>query len=112
MEGHLMMSAKERKRLPVFDRVREEQMGLGDAAVRLEISYRQCCRSYKRYREKGAKGLIHRSRGRRSNRAKPEEFRREVLRRYDEKYEEFGPTFVAEKLAEEGLVLDHETLRR
>ena len=69
-------------------------------------------RSYKRYREDGDRGLVHRSRGRPSNRAKPEEFRREVLKRYDEKYEDFGPTFVAEKLAEEGLVLDHETLRR
>ena len=63
MEGHLMMSAKERKRLPVFDRVREEQISLGEAAGRLEISYRQCWRSYKRYWEDGAKGLIHRSRG-------------------------------------------------
>ena len=96
----------------VFDRLREGQLSLSDAARRLEISYRQCLRSYRRYREDGAKGLIHRSRGRPSNRAKPEEFRRKVIKRYEEKYDEFGPTFVAEKLAEEGLVLDHETLRR
>jgi len=87
-------------------------LSLSDAARRLKISYRQCLRSYRTYREDGAKGLIHRSRGRPSNRAKPEEFRREAIKRYDEKYEDFGPTFVAEKLAEEGLVLDHETLRR
>lgn len=112
MEGHLMMSAKERRRLVVFDRLREGQMSLGDAARRLEISYRQCCRSYKRYRDEGVRGLVHCSRGRRSNRAKPGEFRLEVVRRYEEKYAGFGPTLAAEKLAEEGLVLDHETLRR
>ena len=112
MEGHLMMSAKERRRLLVFDRLREEQLSLGEAAGRLDISYRQCLRSYRRYREEGARGLVHRSRGRRSNRAKPHEFRREVIKRYEEEYEGFGPTYAAEKLAEEGFVLDHETLRR
>ena len=85
-------------------------MSLGEAARRLDISYRQCCRSYKRYREDGVKGLIHRRRGCPPNRAKPEEFRREVVRRYVEKYEGLGPTLTAEKLAEEGRVLDHETL--
>lgn len=112
MEGHLMMSAKERKRLLVFDRVREEQLSLGEAAGQLEISYRQCCRSYKRYREEGERGLVHRRRGRPSNRAKPREFRLEVVKRYEEKYKGYGPTLAAEKLAEEGFVLDHETLRR
>ncbi len=112
MEGCLTMSSKERGRLVVFDRLREAQMSLGEAARRLDISYRQCCRSYKRYREDGVKGLIHRSRGCPPNRAKPEEFRREVVRRYVEKYEGLGPTYAVEKLAEDGFVLDHETLRR
>jgi len=104
------MSAKERRRLLVFDRVREGQLSVGAAARRLEISYRQCRRSYKRYRAEGAKGLVHLSRGRPSNRAKPKELRCEVLRQYEEKYEGFGPTLAAEKLSGEGLVLDHETL--
>jgi transposase len=106
------MSAKERKRLVVFDRLGEEQMSLGDAAGRLDISYRQCCRSYKRYREEGVRGLVHRSRGRSSNRAKPEGFRLKVVKRYEERYKGYGPMLAAEKLAEEGLVVDHETLRR
>ena len=112
MEGHLMMSTKERRRMLIFERVKEGQLRLLEASRRLDISYRQSCRSYRRYREEGAKGLIHRNRGRPSNRAKPHEFRLEVVKRYDEKYEEFGPTFAAEKLAEDGFVLDHETLRR
>ena len=112
MEGHLIMSAKERRRLMVFDRLREGQLSMGAAARRLQISYRQCARSYKRYQAEGAKGLVHLSRGRPSNRSKPKEFRCEALRLYEEKYEGFGPTYAAEKLAGEGLFLDHETLRR
>jgi hypothetical protein len=34
-----------------------------------------------------------------------------VLRRYQERYEGFGPTLACEKLEEEGYRLDHETLR-
>ena len=48
----------------VFDRLREGQLSMGAAARRLQISYRQCARSYKRYLAEGAKGLVHRSRGR------------------------------------------------
>ena len=112
MEGHLVMSVKERKRLVVFERLREGQLTCGAAAERLGISLRQCARSYRRYVAEGAKGLVHRNRGRPSNRAKPAEFRSKVLRYYEEKYDGFGPTLAAEKLAAEGLVLDHETLRR
>ena len=96
----------------VFDRLREGQLNMCDVAGRLKISYRQCARSYKRYQAEGAKGLVHLSRGRPSNRAKPKEFRCEVIRLYEEKYEGFGPTLAAEKLARQGLFLDHETLRR
>lgn len=107
------MSEKERKRLLVFERLKEGQLTSGAAASRLGISLRQCRRSYGRYLEEGAKGLLHRSRGRPSNRAKPGEFRLEVLRLYHEKYDKSGPTYASEKLDEQdGLVLDHETLRR
>src|SRR5260370_14668771 len=84
----------------------------------LEVSYRQAKRLWQRYREEGAKGLQHRSAGRSSNRAKPEKFRRKVLRLIREKYsgteqERFGPTLAAEHLADEdGLEVGEETLRR
>ncbi|PYV77682.1 MAG: hypothetical protein DMG96_10225, partial [Acidobacteria bacterium] len=53
-----------------------------------------------------------------SNRSKPTKVRRRVLNLIKKKYsgseeERFGPTLAAEHLAEEdGIVLDHETLRR
>ena len=112
MEGHLMMSAKERKRMLVLDRVKEGQMKLIEARGLVDLGCRQCRRTYKRYREDGAAGLLHRSRGRLSNRAKPDEFKQRALARYRARYQGFGPTLASEKLREEGLKLDHETLRR
>jgi len=113
MEGHLLMSARERRKKVEFEGVREGRMTIGDASERLGLSYRQCRRSYKRFREEGDAGLVHRSRGRQSNRAKPQEFKDAVLARYCERYDGFGPTLAAEKLdKEDGCHVHHETLRR
>ena len=66
----------------------------------------------------GAKGLKHRSAGRASNRRTPTRVRQRVLALVREKYsggvdERFGPTLAAEHLAsEDGITVDHETLRR
>ncbi len=112
-QGHLIMSKKERLRFIVLDRVKQGQLSLKHAAIRLEISYRQARRLLKRLRKYGAAGLVHKSRGRPSNRTKPLQFKQKVLKIYKELYDGFGPTLAAEKLEEDhGLVLDHETLRR
>ncbi len=111
MEGHLVMSAKERRRKVEFEGVRKGRLSIKEAAMRLELSYRQCRRAYKRFREEGDAGLVHRRRGRRSNRAKPQAFKEAVLLRYQERYEGFGPVLAREKLAEEGYAVGRETLR-
>jgi transposase len=111
MEGHLTMSSKERERLKLFARVKRRESSLRDAAALCGLSYRQTRRLYKRYRESGDRGLVHRGRGRPSNRAQPAAFKATVLARYQERYPDFGPTLAAEKLALDGHVVDHETLR-
>ena len=111
--GHLIMSEKERLRFIVLDRVKQGQLSLKHAAIRLKISYRQARRLLKRFRKYGAAGLVHKSRGRPSNRTKSLQFKQKVLKIYKERYDGFGPTLAAEKLLEDHeLVLDHETLRR
>lgn len=112
LEGHLLMSKKERDRKGVFEMVRRGLWTLVDAADHLDLCYRQCRRSYKRYLLEGDAGLIHKSRGQPSNRSKNPEMRETVIRRYEESYEGFGPTLAAEKLEAEGFKVDHETLRR
>lgn len=106
-----MMSQKERERLKIFERVKRGELQQIEAAEICGLSYRQTRRQYQRYREFGDRGLVHRGRGRPSNRKYATEFRAEVLARYQEQYPDFGPTLAAEKLAGEGYELDHETLR-
>jgi transposase len=112
MEEHLKMSQKERTRLGVMQQVKAKQMSLVAAAQVLELSYRQLKRIWRRYRRQGDAGLVHRGRGRPSNRAKEHSLQQRVLARYQERYPDFGPTLATEHLAGEGLVVDHETLRR
>lgn len=112
------MSHEERKRAEVMARVKKGDLGLRSAAEMLGISYRQTKRIWKRYRKLGAKGLVHGSVGKKSNRAKPKKLRDRALHLVRQKYsgeagERFGPTLAAEHLAsEDGLQVDAETLRR
>ena len=107
MSGHLKMSKKERKRKSVFEEVLGGSRSLREAAECLGLSYRQCRRSYKRFRAQGDAGLVHRSRDRPSNHGYPASFKAQVIARYEERYAslKFGPTLAAEKLAEEGLAV-------
>lgn len=106
------MSSKERRRKVEFEGIVEGRMTIREVCEKLGLSYRQCRRSFKRYRQEGDRGLVHANRGRRSNRGKLAEFRQAVLELYRERYEGFGPTLAAEKLAGDGYEVDHETLRR
>ena len=114
MEGHLLMSRKELGRKSVLELVKSGRITLVEAAKRMKLSYRQTLRVYTRFVAQGDAGLLHCRRGQPSNRAYPPTFRTKVLKRYRERYQphDFGPTLAAEKLAEEGLCVDHETLRR
>src|ERR1035438_5002980 len=112
------MSRRELERVEAMGRVAKKDLKLSDAATLLELSYRQAKRVWKRYREAGSEGLKHGNAGRPSNRGKPRKLRQRVLHLIQRKYsgaegEPFGPTLAAEHLAEEdGIALDHETLRR
>jgi len=108
----LTMSRKERKRLVVMTQLRGRQLTLVQAAEVMAVSYRQSKRVWRRYRERGDAGLVHRGRGRPSGRRLAPDLRQRVLARYAERYPDFGPTLAAEKLVAEGLSVDHETLRR
>lgn len=106
------MSAEERQRLVELERVERGELSLSTAARRLRISYRQAKRLLRRYRQEGAQGLVHRGRGRPSNRRRSETQRQLAMSIYREQLEGFGPTLAAEKIGERGEKLDHETLRR
>jgi transposase len=112
------MSMRELRRAGVLARVAAETLTLKGAAELMDVSYRQAKRLYRRYRAEGAKGLKHRHAGRASNRGRGRQQRARVLALIRKKYsgavdERFGPTLAAEHLAsEDGVTVDHETLRR
>ncbi len=114
MEGHLLMSEKERRRKGVFELVRAGHLTQMEASKRLGLSYRQTQRMYRRFLEKGDAGLVHRSRGRPSNRRKDSGCRVKVRSRSRVRSMVFdaGPTWLSEKLRAEGLEIGPETLRR
>jgi hypothetical protein len=111
-EGYLLMSRKERERLPVLARVAQGEMRLHQAADVLRISYRQIRRLWARYQALGDAGLVHRHRGKPSQRQADPALRQRALDCYRAQYPDFGPTLAAEKMAErDALVVHPETLR-
>ncbi len=112
------MSKQELRRVEVLGRVKRGKLKLVEAANLLELSYRQAKRLKKRYEEGGPQALVHGNVGRASNRAKPAEFRKQVLQRVRERYggephERFGPTLASEQLWQDHeLAVAPETLRR
>jgi transposase len=109
----ISMSRRERRRLEAFARVRRGEISLVKASELLGLSYRQAKRSFRRYREEGDKGLVHRLRGQPSNRQVDRRQKRRILSLYEEKYAGYGPTLAVECMDEEdGVTVPVETLRQ
>lgn len=106
------MSSKERRRLTVLAQVKEGGLSLASAAGAMRVSYRQAKRIWKRYSQAGDAGLVHRARGRAGSRRTAPEERKKILKIFEGEYRDFGPTLAAEYLADRGLRVNHETLRR
>ena len=100
MDKLLTMSTKEINRLEVMKQLEEKRKTQKEAAKILDLSERQVKRLWKRYREKGAEGLISKRRGKPSNNRMADETRQAVVNWLHSHYADFGPTFACEKLVE------------
>ena len=109
----LTMSRKERDRMKIMEGVKAKVLSQVQAAELMGVCYRQAKRVWRRYQDQGDAGLVHRLRGKPGLRCKPLALRREALKFCaQELYQDFGPTLLAEELKKEGLVVDHDTVRR
>lgn len=109
----LIMSQRERKRKMILEEVLKGRLRLCDAALKLEVSYRQAKRLKAAYRRAGDKGLVHKNRGKKGNRCYSDEFKAKTLAIYKQKYQGFCATFASEKLEEfDNITVHPETLRR
>jgi hypothetical protein len=105
-------SQRERDRLPVLHEVEQGQVAQIEAARRMKLTDRQVRRLLRGLRERGDGVVIHDLRGRPSNRKLAARFEQRVLARIRERYADFGPTLAGEHLAQEGLLVSRETLRK
>ena len=113
MDKLTTMSEKEIKRLKVMDQLGEKHITQGKAAEQLGLSVRQVKRLWKAYQEKGAEGLVNKSRGKPSHNRLDEAVKRQALDLILERYQDFGPTLAREKLREEhGLSISDESVRQ
>jgi len=109
----IRMSLKELKRLKVIQEAINRHITQKEAASMIALSERQVRRLLRAMREEGDRGVIHKARGRLSNRMIPEKVKVKVLKLYERKYRGFGPTLASEKLTElDGIKLSDETLRK
>lgn len=108
----ITMSQKELKQLHVIHKVLEGSLSQKQAAEVVSLSERQIRRIVRRIEAEGDTGIQHRSRGKESNRRLPRKLVTKVVQLYQEKYQGFGPTLMAEKLLElERIEVSKETVR-
>lgn len=110
----LTLSLRDRDRIAVLRQVQERVLAPGEGAVRLGLSARQFRRLRRRWEAEGDAAVIHRARGRPSNRRCAVQVRERALEMArDPLYEDFGPTLLSEHLAQDarGGVVHPSTLR-
>lgn len=109
----IRMSQKELTRVHIIRKVIDNSLNQKEAAEKLNISERQIRRLKERVRIEGDKGLIHRLRGRVSNRRIDDKQWEKILNFCRTVYRGFGPTFACEKLLERDKIkISDETLRK
>jgi len=90
-----------------------KEISLLKASQEINLSYKQTKRIWKKYRKNGAEGLLSKKRGKPSNNQLLQELKDKVLAIIKEKYFDYGPTLIKEKLEEkQGLRLSKETIRQ
>ena len=107
------LTMKDEKRLDVIQRVYRSELTMGQAALIMGLSERQCYRVKARVNQTGAKGVVHGNRGRPCKRKTKEKTVRRILELARGKYQGFNDHHLTEKLKEEQqLELSREQVRR
>lgn len=110
----LTLSVQDRDRISTLRQVHEQLLSAAQGAQRLGLTPRQFRRLRRRWEEEGDAAVVHRARGRPSNRShSPQVRERAIEMAAEEMYEDFGPTLLAEHLAgdAQGGVVHPSTLR-
>lgn len=113
MSGQITMSSKELERVAILEQLIRKEIKSSEASEILGVTTRQIRRQKKKYQSGGVSGLVHKSRGKESNRKIAQDEVDRVMKIVREKYYDFGPTFASEKLLEiDGISWSDEKLRQ
>jgi len=111
-EDIIAMAKKESRKFHVIKKFNEGYLKRIEASEILSLSTRQVSRLSRRVIEEGELGIVHKSRGKPSNRRISDETKKRVVKLYRKTYKGFGPTLASEKLLElDNIDLSKETLR-
>jgi hypothetical protein len=108
----IAMSQKERDVLKILYGVLHGERTQAEAARLLGFTTRHVRRLQRKLQAGGDQAIVHRLRGQPSNHQLDAALKQAVLDAYRQRYADFGPTFASEKLADDGLVVHTQTLRR
>jgi transposase len=111
-EERIELSQRERDKLKVLHEVERGHIGQREAGERLCLSVRQVRRLLARIASEGDGAIVHRLRGRQSNRKMAGEREQQILDLLRRRYADFGPTLASEHLARQGLEISRETVRQ
>jgi hypothetical protein len=96
----LQLSTRDRDRLVVLRQVCAGELSVAEGARRLKLSVRHLRRVVRRFEAEGDVAVVHRGRGRPSNRRRPDVIRASALAEARRDiYRDFGPTLLAEHLS-------------
>ncbi len=110
--GQFIMNDKEREQLKVFQLIQANFITRQEAAMRLGITKRWLRKKYKRFLQIGDEGVVHKSRGRSSNRAWRYSDQELLIKQMKGDWHDFGPKFASEKLKEQfNISVSRETVR-
>lgn len=101
----ILMTQKELSRHEIIQRLLRKEINGTEAAKQMDLSVRQVKRIKANVLKEGAKGVIHRSRGKVGNRRIKPEIIEKTKYWLKNRYSDFQPTFASEKLDEEQKVL-------
>lgn len=107
-----IMTTVERLRLTVIEELIEGKINGSSAATKLHVTVRQIKRLKAQVKKYGYDGLIHKGRGKRGLRKTDINRENTIVKIIKEKYHDFGPTMVWEKLQEvHNIIVSDETIR-
>ena len=100
MKGKIIMTMKAQKRAKVLEMLKMKQINQKEASDRIGLSIRQIKRIYKEYKEKGDEALNHGLIGKQGNHQIDKVKKEKILNMVRDKFKDYKPTFIAEKLLE------------